>query len=197
MKIIGITGGVGCGKSTVIENIQKNYNTYVISADDVAKKLMMSGQTAFNKVVEIFGDGILDKDGEIDRKKLGDIVFNNKNKLMVLNSITHPEVKKAIVADITSRRIKEDYELVLVECALFLEEHYNVFCDEVWYIYSDREVRVNRLMTGRGYTREKTESMMNNQLTDEEYKNGCDVVIDNSNGIDATMLQIKKILDNN
>lgn len=194
VKVIGITGGVGSGKSTVLRLIEQKYNACIIMADDVARELMEKGRSAYLQVVEFFGEDILDADGSIDRAVLADIVFNNKNKLMVLNSIVHPLVKKDIIELITKLRISEEYDYVLVEAALLLDDHYDVFMDEVWYIYTDEAVRRQRLKTGRGYSDEKIDSVMKNQMSDEEFKKKCDIIIDNSKTEQDTLRQLSERL---
>ncbi len=194
MKVIGITGGVGCGKSTVLKYIKDNYNVKVIYADDVAKELMSKDNIAYQRIVEIFGDDILQSDLEIDRKKLSLVVFNNPNKLSVLNSIVHPLVKKYIIEDIVKEKCLERYDYVFVEAALLIEDHYDIICDELWYVYADINSRIERLADSRGYSVEKTQSIMRNQLSEEEFKRHCHKVIDNSFDFSKTALIIDEMM---
>ncbi len=194
MKVIGITGGVGCGKSTVLDIIKDNFNAYIIKADDVAKELMEPGQKGYTEVVDFFGMDILDANREIDRQVLSQIVFNNSNKRMVLNSIIHPMVKAQIVNTITQLKIEDVYDYVFVEAALLLEDHYEVFLDEIWYIYAPNKLRKQRLIESRGYSEERIESMMASQLTEEEFRLSSDVVIDNSGSKENTLASLVKLL---
>ena len=194
MKVIGITGGVGCGKSTVLKLLKENFNAYIIMADDVAKELMLPGEKAFLQVVEMFGEGILLPDGTIDRAKLAEIIFNNPNKRMVLNSIVHPLVKSTIVEMITKLKIENVYDYVFVEAALLIEDHYDVFCDELWYIYTPLEQRTERLKQSRAYTDEKIAGIVKSQLSEEEFKDKCDAVIDNGGTLEFTLTQLVKLL---
>lgn len=194
MKIIGITGGVGCGKSTVLNLIKENYNAFIIMADDVAKELMMPGNAAYNSVVDMFGDGILDNDRQIDRPVLAKIIFENPNKRMVLNSIVHPLVKKTIVEQLTRLKISGEYDYAFVEAALLIEDHYETFCDEIWYIYAPEQVRRERLKESRGYSDEKIDSMLKSQLKEQEFRDNCRVVIDNCGDIKETLAQLEKLL---
>lgn len=128
--MIGITGGVGCGKSTVLNLIKENFNAFIIMADDVAKDLMKKGKKGYDETIAFFGDEIIDEiTGEIDRPKLASVIFSNPNKRIVLNSIIHPVVKKEIVSMITQAKIDDKYDYIFVEAALLLDDHYNVFCD--------------------------------------------------------------------
>lgn len=194
MKIIGITGGVGCGKSTVLDLIQNNFNAYIIMADEVGRQLMEVGNTAYIKIVDAFGKDILRKDKTIDRPKLGNIVFNNKNKLRKLNSIVHPLVKKYIMEDMAAKKCEGKYDFYFVEAALLIEDHYDAICDELWYVYAKDEVRIERLMRSRGYDLDKCKSMFANQLSKEEFEKHCSFVIDNSGELENTLSQIKSVL---
>lgn len=194
MKVIGITGGVGCGKSTVLELIKNHFNSYVIKADDVGKNVLDKGTPGYRKVLELFGEEILLDSGEIDRNRLADIVFHDKNKLIVLNSIVHPLVKKTIVEEMARIKCTDQYDFFIVEAALLLEEHYDIFCDEVWYVYADEETRRKRLMESRGYSGEKIEGIMRNQLPEEEFRKKCNRIVDNTGTTVKTLNQLKKML---
>lgn len=194
MKVIGITGGVGSGKSTVMEAFRRRYDAVLIRADDVAKRLMQKNEAAYNKVVDVFGEDILQADGEIDRKKLGDIVFHNERKRMVLNSIVHPAVKKYIMEEVTRLQLLEAAEYCLLEAALLIEDHYEMICDELWYIYAREDIRRKRLRDSRGYTDEKIDGMIASQLSEQQYRNSCKYTIDNSEEMENTLAQIEKIL---
>ena len=188
--ILGITGGVGCGKSTVLDILEKDYGAYVIQADIVAHELMQPGQTSYKAIVEHFGQEILDTDGYIDRKALGSIVFADEEKLALLNSLTHPAVKE----EIRRRIIKSQNRFLVIEAALLLEDHYDEICDEIWYVYADKEVRFERLAASRGYSREKSQSMMDNQMSEEELRRRCQAVIDNSGTLEDTKNDLEALL---
>ena len=194
VKIIGITGGVGSGKSTVLDIIEKNYNAYIIKADDVAKETYEPGMSGYKRIIEIFGNEILDADNRIDLKKLSDIVFKSPNKRIVLNSIIHPLVKKIIVEKIADLKIEDKYDYVFIEAALLIEDHYEVFCDELWYVYADETCRRERLRKSRGYTDEKIDDILKSQLSEAEFKNACSVVINNSGDKGETYTQLVKLL---
>ncbi len=194
MKVIGITGGVGSGKSTVLKLIKDNFNAYTIMADNVAHMLMEPKQPAYNSIVEVFGESILNEDSTINRPKLSGIVFNNKYKLMVLNSIVHPLVKKYITEDIAYKRCEGEYDYYFIEAALLIEDHYDAICDELWYIHVNEDIRCARLMSSRGYTKEKVESIFNNQLDEAAFREHCQVVISNEGDLQDTLRQLKKEL---
>ena len=194
MKIIGITGGVGSGKSEVLKFLEKNYQATVCEADKMAHKLQMPGERCYERIVEHFGSEILDDEKEIDRKKLGAIVFADAEELQFLNQMIHPEVKRDFLERIQSERMKGT-TLLIFEAALLLEEHYEEICDEFWYIYTEKSIRVQRLKEARGYTEERCEEIMKNQNPDELFFQKCDRVIDNSGSLEETKRQIKEILE--
>lgn len=194
MRVIGITGGVGSGKSSVLKLLKERFNAYILIADDIAKETMCRGNAGYAQVVEMFSEDILDKDKNIDRTKLATIVFHNENKRIVLNSIIHPLVKKIVLNKINELKIAGTYDYVFVEAALLIEDHYDVICDELWYIYVPADMRRQRLKDSRGYSDEKIDSVFKSQLNEEAYKKACINVIDNSKDIEDTMSQIEKLL---
>ena len=194
---IGVTGGVGAGKSTILQILEEKYNAYIILADDVARELMKKGKASYRAVVKAFGKDILCDDGEIDRQKLAEIVFQDEEKLKLLNSIVHPLVRKAIVKEQKQVNKKDPDRLVVLEAALLIEAGYKELLDELWAVIVQKEIRIQRLMNDRGYTREKSESIIANQLSDEEFRANCDFVIDNSGTLEESAEQIRKHFERN
>lgn len=166
MKVFGITGGAGAGKSTLLSMLSDIEGCFCVQADEVAKTQMKKGEIAYEKIVFLFGEDILASDGEIDRNKLGEIVFKEDNKRLVLNSIVHPSVKNFFLDDIEKKRVK-GVENYFIEAALLLEDHYERFCDEVWYVYATEGLRRERLKLTRGYTDEKIDGIFKSQMSDE------------------------------
>ena len=194
MKIIGITGGVGSGKSQVLSFVQKEYQGYVCEADRVAWDLQNPGQSCYAQIVDIFGADVLNDDQTIDRKKLGGIVFANPEKLQRLNRIMHPEVKKAILKIIGAEKEKGT-TLFFLEAALFFEDSYDELCDEVWYIYTNEEIRRSRILSSRDYDDEKVTAIMKSQKSDAFFREKSHRVIDNNGDFSQTILQIKEVVD--
>lgn len=183
MKVLGITGGIGTGKSTVLDYIGKMYHARVIQADQAAHLLMEPGQVCYYRIVETFGSGVLRGDQKIDREKLGKMVFSDREKLNKLNQIVHPAVKEYIISEIEKEKKAGDVPFVVIEAALLIDDHYENICDEFWYIYADEDVRKQRLMQYRGYTAEKVRQVMKNQLRESVYRQHCQFVVDNSSNI--------------
>lgn len=191
MKILGVTGGVGAGKSTILSYLEEQYQAFLILADEVGHDLMQVGEPVYKEVVQEFGTEILTEKKEIDRKILGKVVFEDKEKLQRLNQIVHPAVKIEILNRIETQR-KYGKALLVVEAALFLEENYDAFCDETWYIYTNEENREKRLMESRGYSKERVEQIMKSQKQHEEFLARCQYMIDNNGTKEQTHLQIDK-----
>lgn len=183
MKVLGITGGVGAGKSTVLDYMAKMYHARVIQADQVGHLLMEPGQVCYYHIVEAFGSAILNGDQTINRSRLSDIVFQNSDKLKKLNQIVHPAVKEYIVKEVEEERRLLRVPFVVIEAALLIEDHYDAFCDELWYVYTDDDVRRIRLKKSRGYSDEKVKQIIRNQMKDRVFREHCQFVVDNSSNI--------------
>lgn len=199
MYVFGITGGVGAGKSTVLRLLCENFNAVAVQADEVGRMLMEPGQPAYNRIVEVFGDGVLEDEASVhkpplNREKLASLIFADNNKRIVLNGIVHPLVKKFITEEIGRVTCRGRYDFMFVEAALLIEDHYDVICDELWYIYADEAVRRQRLTQSRGYSEEKINSIFKSQLKDDEFRKHCSIVINNSGGEEDTLRQLKEII---
>lgn len=192
MKVIGVTGGVGSGKSVVLSVLEKEYGAETILADLVAHDLMEPGAKSYQQIVETFGTDVLNADQTINRQRLGGIVFCDHEKLEKLNAITHPNVREEICRRIAAIKDKGEASAIILEAALLIESGYEDIYDELWYIYVDRETRYQRLYDGRGYSRAQTDSIMEKQLSEEEFRAHAQVIIDNSYSIEKTKEQIQK-----
>ena len=189
MKIIGVTGGIGSGKSEVLLFLKTKYKAYVCQLDEVAKNLQRRGTDCYRKIIEEFGEDVLRADGELERQKLSEKVFENADKLKVLNEIVHPEVKAWVCSDI-ERQKKKGQKFYVIEAALLIEAGYEDICDEIWYIYVPDKIRMERLKMSRGYTEEKTNKIFASQLSEETFRQNCTIVIDNSGTFENTEKQI-------
>lgn len=197
MKVIGITGGVGSGKSSVLTWLatQTYAKTAIIEADKTAHSLQKKGTTGYNAIVKQFGTEILMQNKDIDRAKLGELVFSDKEKLQKLNTILHPLVKQEIIRQIEMIRREHKISYIFIEAALLIEEHYDVICDELWYIYVSREKRIQRLKKSRGYTDDKIRQIMERQLDEETFRKNCHIIIDNNGREEDTFRQIREVLE--
>ena len=193
MKVIGITGGVGAGKTQILEYLNNKYGATICQADAVGKKLQKKGTECFDAIVAHFGTEILDAKGELDREKLADIDFSDKVELSVLNSIVHPAVKEEIYKKIAKEE-RKNTNLFILESAILIEDHYEEICDELWYIYVEDSIRKKRLIYARGYDSKKVDDIIAAQLPKSMFMKHCDRVIDNSNTFEETKIQLDKIV---
>ena len=178
MRVIGITGGVGAGKSTVLDYVRQRRDTVVVQADLTGHEVMAPEGPCYEPILELFGPEILREDKSIDRGKVAAIVFQDGKKLAALNGIVHAR--------------KEGVSLFFLEVALLFEDHYDAICDDLWYIYADESVRRERLMDSRGYSQEKINGIFANQMSDTFFRTHCDYVVENNGDLAVTYGQIEE-----
>ena len=188
--VLGITGGVGCGKSTLLSMLEKKKGAKVILADNLGHEVMEPGTECYEQIVALLGSSILDETGHIKREKMAQIIYGDEKRRQV-NEIVHPSVKKEIKERI---RMWQAEPLVVVETALMFESGCDAYCDEVWGIFTDPEIRIDRLLKSRGYSREKSLSIMQKQMSYEELKQKCSHVLFNDEDPDKLWEQIKELL---
>lgn len=194
MKFIGLTGGVGAGKTTVLKAMRQIYRVRILIADEIAHEQMEPGTVCHKRLNEVFGGcDIWRDDGSINRLKLAQVLFSDEEKRRTLNGIVHPAVKEYILGEVAKERQKGYYECVILEAALLIEDHYDALCDELWYVYASPQTRKKRLMADRGYSEQKVEQMFAAQLSDETYRKYCRVVIDNDRDEPYVLAQIKQL----
>ncbi|MDD2968004.1 MAG: dephospho-CoA kinase [Lachnospiraceae bacterium] len=194
LKTIGITGGIGAGKSQILDYLEQTYNCKVIKADEIANQMKEPGCKEYEEIVTSLGSGILNENGRIDNQKMAVLLFSDRNLLIKTEGILHPAVKNYIIEQITTETQKGGLDFLFVEAALLIEEHYDEILDELWYIYADQNIRRTRLKKSRGYSDEKITKIMSEQLSDEFFRRTCKVTIDNSGEFDMTCKQIDQIL---
>ena len=175
MKIIGLTGGIGSGKSTVLE-LFKILGVKTYSADESAKKLVNTDPYLINLIKSSFGENIYDK-GQLNSKKLSKIVFEDTEKLKLLNSIIHPEVAKDFKLFLNSNN--EDY--IVKEAAIIFETKSENNYDKIILIQSPLEIRIERVINRDNISREEVMKRINNQLDENLIIDKCDYVISNEN----------------
>ncbi len=181
-KIIGITGGIATGKSTVVDILlSKGY--IVIDADKISREIVEIGKPAYNKIVSVFGDGVLNNDKSLNRLKLGEIVFKDEEYRFKLNKIIHPEIIKEIKYRI-NKHIKDD-NIIFVDIPLLIEikdeledEGLNFY--QVWLVYVSGDIQLERLMKRDNLSEKSSIDRIKSQMSIEEKKKYCDVIIDNT-----------------
>lgn len=179
MKVLGITGGVGAGKSMVLSRLESQYGAAVLECDRIAKGLQEPGGACFDKMVQLMGRDCVRADGKLDRAAVAAKVFADAALLKKLNGLVHPAVKTEVIRLLEEQR-SLGRQRAVIEAAILLEDHYEQLCDCVWYIYADEKTRSDRLMKNRGYTKQRIRDMMSRQKDDGWYRSRCDYVIDNS-----------------
>ncbi len=189
--VIGITGGVGAGKSSVLDMLDAGSDCRIIIADEVAKKIQEPGQACYNDIVSLLGKEVLSNDGKIDRVKMAGLIYENEELREKVNGLIHPAVNRYIEEIIAEERAAKKREFLFIEAALLIECGYGRICDELWYVYAPVEVRKKRLLETRGYSIEKSEAIMKSQLGEVEFRQNCAEVIDNG----GTQEELKEVLD--
>ncbi len=189
MRVIGLIGGVGAGKSRILEFLEREYGARVIQTDQVAKGLEEKGQEVYGKILEAFGEEILDPDGQIDRGRLAAEIFSREKALERINGIVHPAVWRKV----REMAWQSAASLVVVESAL-PGKNQDDFFDEVWYVYTLEETRMKRLMETRGYSRERCARMIASQPSEEEYRAAADWVFCNDGSFEKTEEEIRERL---
>ncbi|KMZ54671.1 dephospho-CoA kinase [Dorea sp. D27] len=195
MKIIGITGGVGAGKTQILEYLNDRYGATICQADEVARKLQKKGTDCHRAIAGHFGEKILDSRGELDRERLAQIIFTDEKERAALNEIVHPAVKEE-VRKIIKREERKHTSLFILEAALLIDDHYEQICDEIWYVYVEDAIRKKRLIYARGYDAEKVDDIIASQLPKEVFLRNCDRVIDNSGLFEETKMQLDEMVRN-
>ncbi len=190
MKVIGITGNSGSGKSTICEIIKENYNSKIIDADKVAKKLTASQTEYLQEIIKTFGDNIVDENEKLNRKKLADIIFNNKEKKMLLDKLTFKYVVDEIKEQIG--KIK-DCDYIVLDVPLLFESKLNEVCDATIGVLAEKEEKINRIINRDKITYEKALNRLNNQPDDKFYIDNCNFIILNNEGTEKIKEQIRKI----
>lgn len=193
MKVIGITGGIGAGKSMVLSYLSAKDKSETLEADKLAHQLMKKGQATYKKIANEFGEEILDANQEIDRASLAKVVLNDKDALHRLNSIVHPDVKEYI-RDLIRQKKEEGLEFLFIEAALLIQDGYKEICNEIWFIQTDAEIRKSRIIESRGYSVEKAEGFLNSQPQDDFFYENTDRVIHNNGDFEFTKIEIEQAL---
>ncbi len=194
MKVIGITGGIGSGKSMVADIMREDFHAYLINTDQIAHKLMEKGKISYQLIVEHFGEKILTPSGEIDRSAMGRLVYRAPEKLLILNSFTHPYVMD-YVRKLIEEKSKENVGLIGVETALPIEAGLHTFCDAIWYVFAPDNIRRERLKESRNYEEEKINQIFKNQISDEDYRKASTHVLINDGPREKIAGQIEVLLE--
>ena len=176
--IVGLTGGIGAGKSTVAA-ILVELGARVIDADRIGHEVYRPGSEGFARVVEAFGPGVVGADGAIDRRALGALVFGDRAALVRLNALVHPLIAAEVGRRVAAARAEGFAGPLVVEAAILLEAGWRSLVDRVWVVCTRREHAITRVMASRALTREECERRLEAQMADAERRCQADLVIEN------------------
>ncbi len=191
MKVIGLTGGIGSGKSTVAQFLAE-LGAVILDADKVGHEAFKPDTEAWHDVVATFGRQILTPTGEVDRKKLGEIVFNQPEALSRLNQIMHPRMYDMMKARIEEYR-QQGVDVVVLEAAVLIEANWTSLVDEVWVTVAPEAMVLERLKKQRGLDEEQTSARIRSQLSSEERVEHADVVIKNDGDLEEVKAKVKEL----
>lgn len=189
--VIGITGGSGSGKSAVA-SILKQYGMFIIDADSIAHSIIEKGKPAYIEILSVFGDSILDSKNEIDRKTLGKIVFEDEQKLKILNQCTHKYIVDEIRKDIENN--SKEFKNIVVDAALLIESKLNLVVDRVWIIYADTDIRIDRIVKRDNISYEQAKKRIESQTKWDEISKYADEIIHNNGDFESTKKEVYEIL---
>lgn len=192
MTIIGLTGGIASGKSTV-SRILKELGAEVIDADLVAKEIIRPQSPAWKELVAAFGKGILNDDKTINRRKLGQIVFGNSTALAKLNAITHPRIIEKIKDKIREIQNRDEQKIIVIDAPLLIEAGMVPLTDEVWVVVVDPETQLHRLMARDHFTFQEALNRLNAQLPLAEKMKYARRIIDNRGSIEETAREVRRL----
>ncbi len=182
MIVIGVTGGIGTGKSEVARSLER-LGAFLIDADRVGHSIYLPDTQGWKEVVEAFGEGVLQPNREVDRRKLGGIVFGDPKALAKLNAITHPKIAKRI-SEITQEQRAAKAKAVVVEAAILIEAGWTYLVDEVWVATTDSDSVVRRIQARNNFSEEQIRARMGAQMSQEERVKHATVVVENNGSLE-------------
>lgn len=193
--IVGLTGGIVSGKTTVAKMF-KDLGAKIIDVDKLGHKLILPYKPAWEKLVKLFGENILKDDLHINRRKLGELVFNDRKLLIKLNKIVHPEIKRLMINDIKKFRKRyndQSKEILIIDAALIYEAKIEGLMDKIILLYLDEEEQIKRLLKRDNFSRKEALMRIRSQMPVKEKIKMADYVINTINSLDETKRQVEKI----
>ena len=183
--VILLYGGVGAGKSAALSYLKEAYAADVIGTDETAHELYETGREGYRAVLRLLGERVKNRDGSLNRKKMADLLYRDPALLEKLDAGIHPLVLSELKKKISGSKAP----CIVVETALPQKTESDMF-DEVWYVYTPEEVRIERLMKNRGYSRERAREIMSRQPSEKEYRSHADLILDNGGTVEDLKRQI-------
>ncbi|MGM9535470.1 MAG: dephospho-CoA kinase [Intestinibacter sp.] len=192
MLVLGLTGNIGCGKSSV-SNIFMQKDIDVIDADIEARKIF-DDKDLLNKVFSTFGYSIKNEDGSLNRKALGNIVFNDDEKLIELNNLTHPKIKQNILSKVSKYK-EQGKKIVVIDAALLIEDDYLPYIDKLILVTCREDIQIERIKNRDNCTEEEAISRINSQMSQSEKSKFADYIIDNSSSIEELQKRVLEFIE--
>lgn len=190
--VIGLTGGIASGKSTV-SNMIKKLGITVVDADEISRDVVKIGKPAYNQIVDVFGVDILQQDHTLDREKLGALIFSDQKRREQLNKIVHPEVRKEMLRQVEKER-KQGLRAVVLDIPLLFESKLTYMVDKTLLVYVDEQTQLERLMQRNGYTETEAKLRIQSQLPLKDKRKLADEIIDNNGSLENTQTQLEAVL---
>lgn len=191
--LIGLTGGIASGKSTV-SKLLVSQGAILVDADQVARLVVEPGQPAYEKIIALFGQAILDTDKTLNRQALGQIVFSNKEKLKQLESITHPAIRQYMLNQFEELKQNYPQSIIIADIPLLFETKQEHLYDGILVVYVDSSTQIKRLMLRNNLTEEEARQRISLQMSLDEKKSKATWVIDNNGTLEQTKLQVDKFM---
>ena len=192
MKIVGLTGGISSGKSTVSSYL-KQLKIPVIDADEVARKVVEPNSQGARKIRKTFSSDVFEEDGSLNRQKLGSLIFSNAENRQKLDDLLQPLIKIMILDEIEEYRQKGE-NMIVLDLPLLFEKHYEKLCEEIIVVYIPKELQLERLMRRNQYTKQEALSRIDSQLSIEEKRKRATVLLDNQGTIQQLYQQVEQWL---
>ena len=192
MKIVGLTGGISSGKSTVSSYL-KQLKIPVIDADEVARKVVEPNSQGAREIRKTFGSDVFEEDGSLNRQKLGALIFSSAENRQKLDDLLQPLIKIMILDEIEEHRQKGE-NMIILDLPLLFEKHYEELCEEIIVVYIPRELQLERLMRRNQYTKQEALSRIDSQLSIEEKRKRATVLLDNQGTIQQLYHQVEQWL---
>lgn len=192
MKIVGLTGGISSGKSTVSSYL-KQLKIPVIDADEVARKVVEPNSQGAREIRKAFGSDVFEEDGSLNRQKLGALIFSNAENRQKLDDLLQPLIKIMILDEIEEYRQKGE-NMIVLDLPLLFEKHYEKLCEEIIVVYIPKELQLERLMRRNQYTKQEALSRIDSQLSIEEKRKRATVLLDNQGTIQQLYQQVEQWL---
>ena len=194
MKVIGLTGGIGTGKSTVSAYL-KQKNIPIVDADQIAREITAPGSPVLDDIRALLGDDVFFEDGTMDRQKVASVIFSNQELLSAYEALTTAEAVRRCILELEEYRQKGNYDMAVLDAPLLFECGLESQTDEDWVVDADLEIRISRVMARDGISRQAIIDRIQRQMSSEKKRELADFVIDNSGSLDELYVQVDALLE--